>query len=171
MREKLNEFGRWLHDEFFSHDEHNEGNPKGVMKELRNSMANLTPEERNKQLQHITSYVDYYYGGIHSMRTPHDVARETRQLGESIARLNTVDAARETLERLGGAPTRETIRDAVERSLNERSRDRQNSQPTAEKIRTQERTAEPPTARVQQQSKAAEATPQRAHDHSASATV
>jgi len=54
---------------------------------------------------------------------PPEVRHELRSLHRQVEKLNTVDQAREVLQKYGGPPTKETVADSLERSVRERTKE------------------------------------------------
>lgn len=114
---------RWVKDRF-TQDDLIDGSPKEKLREAERVLAQLSPAERTRTLEHAQAYATYYYEGHHRERVPPEVQRELTKVEKQVERMNAVDAARETLHRYGGAPTMHTIYESLDRSEKERESQR-----------------------------------------------
>ena len=113
---------RWVKDRM-TQDENINGKPRDKIRNLSDAVHHMTPTERKRNLEHVNAYVEYYYQGHHKEAVPHEVRNELRSLNRQVERLNTVDQAREVLQKYGGPPTKETVADSLERSVRERAKE------------------------------------------------
>jgi hypothetical protein len=97
-------------------DENISGTPKEKIRELSAALSDLTPQERQRNLEHIKAYTDYYYVGHQREKVPAEIQQAVNSLHKESNRLAVVDQAREVLQKHGGPPTRETLIDSLERS-------------------------------------------------------
>src|SRR4051794_33155582 len=112
---------RWLRDRTTT-DENINGRPQDKIRALYDALVHLTPEERNRNLEHIKAYSDYYFQGHQREQVPAEIKQSYIALSKEASRLNTVDQAREVLFKYGGPPTRETIENSLERSVQQREK-------------------------------------------------
>lgn len=117
----LDDARRWMKDRLTT-DEMIHGTPKQHMAMLEDHLVNLTPAERLKEIDRLKAYTTYYYQGHHNESTPADFRQQMRTMDQRVERLNAVDAARETLQKYGGPPSRETIAESLDRSFREREK-------------------------------------------------
>lgn len=105
-------------------DENIQGSPKTKIKELSEALSQLTPQERQRNIEHIKAYLDYYYVAHQGeKKIPVEVHKEFSKMVEQSNRLTAVENARMVLQQYGGPPTRETIENSLERSANQRARE------------------------------------------------
>lgn len=119
----LDDVRRWAKDKF-SQDEMIDGTPKEKLREAERALPQLSQSERTRTLEHVQAYATYYYEGHQRERVPAEVRQELAKIEKQVERMNSVDAARETLHRYGGAPTMHTIAESLERSEKEREANR-----------------------------------------------
>ena len=114
---------RWMKDRTTS-DENIQGTPKDKIRELQTVLGQMTPPERERNIQHVKAYLDYYYI-VHQgeKKLPLDQQRDFRHLVEQSNRLSAVELARMVLQQHGGAPTRETIEQSLERPAQQRDKE------------------------------------------------
>lgn len=113
---------RWVKDQISKPDELIEGTPQQKIREAHDTLQGLTPDERTRAVEHVQAYATYYHQGRHEEFVPPDTARAIYELQRYSERLTRVDAAREILERYGGAPSQRTLAEALDRSHKERER-------------------------------------------------
>jgi hypothetical protein len=116
----LDDARRWLKDRFVT-DEHITMAPKAALRQLETALADLSPGERQRNIEHLKYYADSYYLGRHRETVPREVLATFSELTREATRLNAVDRAREFVASYGGPPTRQTLADALERSARERA--------------------------------------------------
>jgi hypothetical protein len=104
-------------------DENISGTPKEKIRELSAALSDLTPQERQRNLEHVKAYTDYYYVGHQRERVPTEIQQAVNSLHKESNRLAVVDQARDVLQKHGGPPTRETLIDSLERSGHQRERE------------------------------------------------
>ena len=115
--------GRWVRDQFSS-DENISGTPRAAMKDLERSLMAMTAGERQDRFNHVNSYTEVYFKGHHKMDIPADERQQLKAMEKRIERLNTVDHHRKIVESYGGPPTSRTIEESLERSRDQRERER-----------------------------------------------
>src|SRR4051794_17325978 len=97
-------------------DENIQGTPKEKVRELSAVLGQLTPQERERSVQHVKAYLDYYFVTHQGeKRVPAEMQKDFRQLVEQSNRLTAVDNARVVLQQYGGPPTRDTLNESLER--------------------------------------------------------
>ena len=126
----LDDVRRWIKDRFVT-DEHVTMAPKAALRQLETALADLSPGERQRNIEHLRYYSDSYYLGRHREAVPREVLVTFSQLTREATRLNTVDRAREFVASYGGPPTRQTVADSLERSARERAVRLENAAATA----------------------------------------
>jgi hypothetical protein len=105
-------------------DENIQGSPKTKIKELSAALGNLTPQERERNVEHVKAYLDYYYITHQGeKKIPAEMQTAFQQLAEQSNRLTAVENARLVLQQYGGPPTRETIHESLERSAHQRAKE------------------------------------------------
>jgi hypothetical protein len=125
----LDDARRWVTDRL-SHDEYINGTPKEHMRTVDESLSQLSPNERLRNVAHVRAYSEYYYQGRHRESVPAEVRQQFAEMDRRIERLNAVDAARETLTGYGGPPSRDTVAESIDRSIKERQRESIKQAPT-----------------------------------------
>jgi uncharacterized protein YdiU (UPF0061 family) len=118
----VEEARRWVKDQFVQ-DENVNGRPQGKIRELSDALVHLTPAERKRNVEHLKAYVDYYYQGHHNEAVPAEIRQQLGRLDRQVERLNTVDQARQILQKYGGPPTKETVAESLERSARQREKE------------------------------------------------
>jgi hypothetical protein len=105
-------------------DENIQGAPKAKIRELSSALGPMTPQERERNIQHVKAYLDYYYI-VHQgeKKIPAEIQKDFRQMVEQSNRLTAVENARVVLQQYGGAPTRETLNESLERSAHQRAKE------------------------------------------------
>src|SRR5690349_14087355 len=84
-------------------DENIQGSPKTKIKELSAALGNLTPQERERNVQHVKAYLDYYYITHQGeKKIPLEIQKDFRQMVEQSNRLTAVENARLVLQQYGG---------------------------------------------------------------------
>jgi hypothetical protein len=112
---------RWIRDRT-TDDELIQGKPIDKIESLSRVIVHLASEERQKNLEHLKAYIDYYYQGHHREQVPPETKQAFNNLSKEVSRLNVVDQAREILQQYGGPPTKETIQNSLERSAQQMQR-------------------------------------------------
>src|SRR5664279_2236970 len=113
---------RWLRDRFAG-DDGITVHPKVGLREVEANLANMTPAERQRNIQHVRAYASLYYQGRHNEFTPDDVVQTINRMDARAQRLDGVDRARQIVNEYGGPPSRQTVMDALDRSHQERLRE------------------------------------------------
>ena len=116
----LDDARRWVKDRFVT-DEHITTTPKAALRQLETALPDLSPGERQRNIEHVRHYTDSYYLGRHREAVPREVLATFSELTREATRLNAVDRARELVASYGGPPTRQTLADSLERSARERA--------------------------------------------------
>lgn len=109
----------WLRfkDQFYGNDERVGDNPNSLIKKAERESARMSPDERQKSLEHIAAGLDTYYIGRHRMEhPPSDVIKDYQKLSQRVATLNRLNAAEQVLAKYGGPPTSKTLENSIERS-------------------------------------------------------
>ena len=105
-------------------DENIQGSPKTKIQDLSAALAQLTPQERQRNIEHVKAYLDYYYVTHQGeKKIPVEVHKEFSKMVEQSNRLTAVENARIVLQQYGGAPTRDTLHESLERSANQRAKE------------------------------------------------
>ena len=105
-------------------DENIQGSPKAKIKDLSEALPQLTPQERQRNIEHVKAYLDYYYVAHQGeKKIPLEVHKEFSKMVEQSNRLTAVENARVVLQQYGGAPSRETIENSLERSAHQRAKE------------------------------------------------
>src|SRR4051794_23239301 len=105
-------------------DEDIQGSPKTKIKEFSAALSQLTPQERQRNVEHVKAYLDYYYVAHQGeKKIPAEVHKEFSKIVEQLNRLTAVENARVVLLQYGGPPTRETIENSLERSASQRAKE------------------------------------------------
>ncbi|HEX4772241.1 MAG TPA: hypothetical protein VH351_15500 [Bryobacteraceae bacterium] len=116
----LDDARRWIKDQFVT-DEHVTMTPKAALRQLETALVDLSPGERQRNIEHLRHYADSYYLGRHRETVPREVLAAFSELTREATRLNAVDRARELVASYGGPPTRQTLADSLERSARQRA--------------------------------------------------
>ena len=110
-----NALGRWAKD-LISHDEQIAEKPQNTLRDLSAVIEHMTADERKRNLEQLRAVSVIYFQGRHNMDFPPEFKHDLKALEKRAERLNEVDTARATLQKLGGPPTIETIYESLERS-------------------------------------------------------
>jgi hypothetical protein len=105
-------------------DENIQGSPKTKVRDLAAALPQLTPQERQRNIEHVKAYLDYYYVAHQGeKKIPVEVHKEFSKMVEQSNRLTAVENARVVLQQYGGAPTRDTLHESLERSAHQRAKE------------------------------------------------
>jgi hypothetical protein len=64
-------------------DENVDGIPKDKIRDLRSALGQMTKEERERNVQHVKAYIDYYYVTHQGERNPKGLSQDGRAIQSS----------------------------------------------------------------------------------------